>query len=159
MSSNTTQVTRDTFIATQPPTLRLTLLTPGTSVYIQNQQGQYLTRIGEQHVGFSKSTPDVYCKFKVAQVGNTEYVSLTADNGLALAVDYGAGFLMWLQYLYPQVSFTTEPVGYDGQVYLIGHDLNQPAQGPWTVTGENGNGAISTVVNPTQFNGLWIVEA
>ncbi|KAJ7685701.1 hypothetical protein DFH06DRAFT_1313985 [Mycena polygramma] len=96
----------------RPKTTRsATILDPGTSIYIQNTAGTYLTRYGEDGLLFAKTTPDQYCKFKVRKIqgchaGN--YVSLVADNNLPITLYYGSESgppTLQLYRLYPTCAF------------------------------------------------------
>ncbi|KAF7344855.1 hypothetical protein MVEN_01647200 [Mycena venus] len=132
---------------------------PNSYVYIQNNQGYYLSRMGPTGVGFTKPSPDQYCRFKADRVGDI-YIALRADNNLAITLDHGSKLpVLWLNALYPVGWFEAVSTGH-GTVYLVVHNPSMPDNGPWTVTGTNYNyDAINTIRYPTGFNGLYITRA
>ncbi|KAJ7036186.1 hypothetical protein C8F04DRAFT_1258291 [Mycena alexandri] len=135
-------------------------LRPGSSVYIQNNNGYFLSRWGATGVIFGKTTPDVFCRFRADRLAGTNYVTLRADNGLTINVDHGANPpALWLNQLYPAGAFETVPAG-DGKDFLVVRDVARPEKGPWAVRGENINGnAITTIAYPTtRFYALYIDE-
>lgn len=131
---------------------------PGT-IYIQNNQGYYLSRIGPTGVAFSKTAPDQFCRFKADRVGGS-YLTLRADNDLAITLDHGFDPpVLWLNRLYPVGWFEVVSTG-DGKDYLVVYNPSTPDNGPWTVAGTNYNsGSINTVLFRTAFNGLYVIQA
>ncbi|KAJ6548703.1 hypothetical protein B0H19DRAFT_1379060 [Mycena capillaripes] len=130
---------------------------PGSSVYIQNNQGYYLTRFGATGLIFGKTSPDVFCKFRADGVTGTDYVVLRSDDNLAITLDrtYNPPPL-WLNRLFPFVWFQAVSAG-EGKYYLV---IRNPDDAPLTVTGSNFNGgAISTIRDSSGFNGLYIIPA
>ncbi|KAJ6490752.1 hypothetical protein C8R47DRAFT_1215023 [Mycena vitilis] len=149
------------------------ILAPGTSIYIQNIDGKYLTRYGEDGLLFAKTAPDQYCKFKVRSIegcaGN--YVSLVADNNLPITLYYGSDPpTLQLYRLYPTCAFdqTAADEGLvgglldgllGGSSYYLGfRDLSRLDRGPWTVAGANSDGS-HTIQTSTDPRAVYIIDS
>ncbi|KAJ7722404.1 hypothetical protein B0H16DRAFT_1737778 [Mycena metata] len=109
---------------------------PGSTHFIQNNEGYFLSRLGYNGLGFSKTTPDVPCTFRAERLIRTDYVTLRADNGLFITVDYRRDpTALWLDPRDPVAAFDTVSAG-DGKEFLVVRDVDRPQMGPWAVTGE-----------------------
>ncbi|KAJ6568681.1 hypothetical protein B0H19DRAFT_1065498 [Mycena capillaripes] len=134
---------------------------PGSVIYIQNSDGYYLSRIGPTGVKFAKRSPDVYCRFKADPVGGTNYVTLRADNGLPITLDYRWGRpVLWLNAANPSGWFEARSIGTSTKDFLIVRDSTNPGDGDWVISGTNWNdGAIETTPEFKTLWGLLITEA
>ncbi|KAJ7028276.1 hypothetical protein C8F04DRAFT_1188815 [Mycena alexandri] len=134
--------------------VEITAIIPGKTILLSaraKRSSDLLTRIGPTGLSFAKSQTDDYCKFKTFPILGTTDVSLVADNGLPITIDFGDPAnppALWLNPFYPVAAFSTVFTGYAGN-YLVVRDPLRNNGGPWTVTGDNINGnALTTTLNP-----------
>jgi hypothetical protein len=127
------------------------------AIYIMNNENKYLTRIGADGLQFSKTIPDVYCKFVVTKRGADEF-KLTSDAGNSVALDDANGFAVWLgrnlsTTYFRLTALTPQPT----KLYVIGHILGESSQK--TLTGSNYNaGSVSTTNTATPTNQLLVTD-